>query len=77
MLDPIGMITAVGDAVAGVAKEITQHEALENAPNLQAALINQRMQDLLDEHRKEIADEDLAKVRQLIAAPDAMPANPT
>lgn len=77
MLDPIGMIESLGNAVTGVTKEITQHEALNNAPAMQSAMVYQRMQNLLDEHRKEIADEDLDKVRQLIAATDAAPANPT
>ena len=73
MLDAISMVTAVADVAASVTKEITQHEALKNSPAMQAALVYHRLQAVLDDHRAAIADEDLAAVRLMVAAPDVMP----
>jgi len=68
------VIAAVADALTAVTTEVTQHEALQNSPAMQSALVIQRLQDVLDQHRAAIADEDLAAVRKLVAAPDASPA---
>ena len=70
---PATTLTAVADALTAVTKEISQHEALKNSPAQQNALVMHRLQAVLDEHRAAIADEDLAAVRLLVAAPDAMP----
>lgn len=67
------VIAAVADALTAVTTEVTQHEALKNSPAMQSALVIQRLQDVLDQHRSAIADEDLDAVRKLVAAPDAMP----
>ncbi len=67
------MITALAEATAAAAKEATQHEALANSPAMQRALVWQRAQEALDAQRKAIADEDLAAVQQILAAPDAQP----
>ena len=67
------VIAAVADALTAVTTEITQREALNNSPAMQSALVIQRLQDVLDQHRSAIADEDLDAVRKLVAAPDASP----
>jgi hypothetical protein len=72
-MDPVAMITEIADATASVSKEITQRSELANSPAMQAALVNQRMQSVLDAHRAQIQEEDLAAVRQMVAAPDATP----
>lgn len=68
------VIAACADALTAVTTEVTQHEALKNSPAMQSALVIQRLQDVLDQHRSAIADEDLDAVRKLVAAPDAAPA---
>lgn len=64
------MITELSDAVASVSKEVTQHESLKNSPQMQAALVQHRMQEALDKQRESIAGEDLDAVRKLVASPD-------
>jgi hypothetical protein len=71
MLTPASnIITAVADALTAVTDEIAQRSELSNSPAMQAALVQHRLQTVLDSQRKEIADEDLAAVRKLVAAPD-------
>ena len=67
------VVTAVANALTSVTDEVKQHEALQNSPAMQNALVYHRLQELLDQHRQAIADEDLDAVRKLIAAPDAAP----
>lgn len=71
IMDAFAMLKAIGDATAAVSKEITQHEALKNSPEMQKALVIHRMQELLDEQKTKINDEDLEAARRLVAAPDA------
>ena len=69
-LDPTGItgVASAGlDAIASVAKKLTQHEAINNSPELQKAAYYQLMQEHLDEIRKAIAEEDLETVRKLMA----------
>jgi hypothetical protein len=66
-----GAITAVADALTAVTKELLERTELNNSPQMQSALVYTRLQAVLDQHRAAIADEDLANVRLLVAAPDA------
>ena len=43
---------------------------------MQAALVVQRLQAVLDAQRVSIADEDVKAIQLLVAAPDAAPAAP-
>jgi len=70
-MDPIAMLTAIGDATAAVAKEIKARSDLNNSPAMQGALIVHRMQEAIDEQRKEINDEDLEAIQKLLADPNA------
>jgi len=65
------MLTAIGDATAAVAKEIKARSDLNNSPAMQGALIVHRMQEAIDEQRKEINDEDLEAIQKLLADPNA------
>jgi hypothetical protein len=71
---PTNAVAAVADALTAVTEEIEQNQALKNSPAMQNALVVQRLQAVLDAQRQAIADEDLAAVRLLVAAPDATPA---
>lgn len=72
-MDVIGMIKEVAAATANVSKEIEQRSELNNSPAMQNALVYHRLQEVLDQHRAAIADEDLDAVRKMVAAPDAVP----
>jgi hypothetical protein len=67
------VVAAVADALTAVTDELAQNQALNNSPALQNALAWHRLQAALDAQRAAIADEDMAAVRQLVAAPDAVP----
>ena len=70
-MDVVAMITELADATTAVSKEVTQHEALKNSPQMQAALVIHRIQTVLDSYRKRINNEDLDEIRKMVAAPDA------
>jgi len=70
------MVTALANATTAVSKEISDRSALNNSPAMQKALVYHRMQAELDQHRQEIADEDLAAVRLMLATPEATPTTP-
>ena len=67
------VVTAVANALTAVTDEIKQHEALNNSPQMQAALVVHRLQEVLDKQREAIANEDLDAIRLLVAAPDVNP----
>ena len=64
-------ITAIAEALAAVSKEVTQHGALKNSPEMQRALVIQRIQEVLDQHRKDISDENLEAIRLMVAPADS------
>jgi hypothetical protein len=68
-MDVVAMITALSDAVSAVSKEITERSELNNQPKMQQALVIQRVQAALDVQRQEVQDEDITKLRALLAAP--------
>jgi hypothetical protein len=67
------VVTAVADALTAVANELAQRSELNNSPGMQAALVVQRLQAVLDAQRVSIADEDVKAIQLLVAAPDAAP----
>lgn len=67
-MDPIAMVTALGTAATKIAAEVQQHEALKNSPEMQKAAILDQLQAVIDQHRNEIANEDIEAYRLAVAA---------
>lgn len=71
MADVIAMVTELAKTTTAITNELSKRSDLNNTPEMQKALVIHRLQDWLDEQRKEIADEDLEACRLLIADPDS------
>lgn len=65
------MIKSIADVGRAAFEEAKQHEALNNSPEMQKALVLDRLQAHIDEQRKAIANEDLETYRRIVAATPA------
>lgn len=72
-MDIIAMLKSLFGMTEAVSTELTQRDAENNTPEMQAAARNKQQSEMVDGLRTDIKNEDIAALRKDLAAPGSNP----